>query len=198
MTKPTDILKEEHQVILKVLECLDNIASVPGPIPPKIGGKILDFIQNFADRCHHGKEEDRLFVMMEAQGFPRGSGPLGCMLEEHELGRQYVEKMKGSLDGGERGEKEQMKTFKNNALELVDLLRQHIAKEDNILFPMAESNLEEEDESKLWEEFQEVESLAGGRRHHHYIELAREICEHCEVEVLPGDLYPQIQRYFLT
>ena len=45
------------------------------------------FFRDFADKCHHGKEEDRLFVKMVEAGFLQNSGPIAVMLSEHDAGR---------------------------------------------------------------------------------------------------------------
>src|SRR3974390_476213 len=85
----TDILRKEHDVILKMLDATDAVGrrlvlSEKGlPDPP---GGLLDFFLLFADLCHHGKEEDLLFPLLEKKGIPRGGGPIGVMLSEHGRG----------------------------------------------------------------------------------------------------------------
>ncbi len=69
----------------------------------------------FADQCHHGKEEDLLFPAMEAAGIPRESGPIGVMLEEHNIGRQYVRGMAEAVSGYRAGETQAGRAFAQNA-----------------------------------------------------------------------------------
>jgi len=81
--KPTEILVYEHDIIkraIKVLEAVDRRFeagddSVVAAYPP-----LIDFIREFADRCHHGKEEDILFKLLERRGMPR-MGPIGVLSE---------------------------------------------------------------------------------------------------------------------
>jgi hemerythrin-like domain-containing protein len=103
--KPTEELKEEHKVILRMLKILDKAAQnleEGKEVHAKVFKKAVDFIRNFANRCHHSKEEDTLFPMMEKYGIPREGGPLGVMLYEHTLGRNFV---KGLAEAAEKYEK---------------------------------------------------------------------------------------------
>ena len=94
--RPTEILMQEHRVIEQVLDCLDAIANKTESgeqLDQHSATQAIDFFANFADRCHHGKEEDCLFPMLEQKGFSREQGPTGVMLHEHEVGRQHVRGM---------------------------------------------------------------------------------------------------------
>ena len=96
-----------------------------------------EFFRNFADACHHGKEEDRLFAKMVEHGFPKEQGPIAVMLIEHDEGRRCVRILAnvgagpGPLQPGEREE------VRRDAAVFISLLRQHIQKEDKVLYPMA-------------------------------------------------------------
>ena len=77
--KPTQILENEHRVIEQVLDCLDKIADrceTDGRLDAESAREAVDFFRNFADRCHHGKEEAELFPLMHARGFPQEGGPV--------------------------------------------------------------------------------------------------------------------------
>ena len=99
--RSTDILQNEHRVIEQVLGCLEKMAAqaVEGKLDEPSAREALDFFQTFADGCHHHKEEDHLFPLMEAKGFPRHGGPTGVMLHEHEEGRRHVKAMRSALAG---------------------------------------------------------------------------------------------------
>src|SRR5262245_63752201 len=88
--RATDILMDEHRVIEQVLNCLEKLAD-HCETGEKLDGasalEALEFFRNFADRCHHGKEEGHLFPLLEARGLSRNRGPTGAMLNEHEEGR---------------------------------------------------------------------------------------------------------------
>jgi hemerythrin-like domain-containing protein len=177
MTRVTHILKAEHRVIEQVLDCLEMIAQKArsdGRIERDSASEVVRFLRGFADACHHGKEEDRLFPAMVSKGVPGDVGPVGVMLAEHDQGRAAVREMDAlvSVDGGDP------EAFATVALGFVELLRDHILKEDNILFPMADSVLSEDDQSALLGEFEYVESEEiGVGVHEEYLELADRLAQ---------------------
>ncbi|MBD3160600.1 MAG: hemerythrin [Candidatus Eisenbacteria bacterium] len=156
--KPTEILMEEHRKIEQVLEALEERArAIQGgePIDPHWAGDALRFIREFADKCHHAKEEDQLFPMMEQRGFPAQMGPIAVMLHEHEEGRACVVAMEdAAADPQAEGASER---FVRAARSYATLLRGHIMKEDQVLYPMADSAFSETDQEELAERFRKVE-----------------------------------------
>ena len=88
-----EILMDEHRVIERVLDAFERMLSL-GVIDKAFTIKALDFFRQFADGCHHHKEEEQLFPAMESAGTPVEAGPIGCMLHEHELGRELVARMR--------------------------------------------------------------------------------------------------------
>ena len=98
----------------------------------------MKFIRLFADACHHGKEEDLLFTTLEEHGMPRDAGPIAVMLYEHRLGREHVAAMVAALPGARRAEEGAVPRLVNAGRSYVELIRNHILKEDNVLFDMAD------------------------------------------------------------
>lgn len=138
--KATEILTQEHRVIERVLDALESAAvhaEAGTPIRPSFFTDVADFIHHFADGCHHRKEEGVLFKAMEAAGMSAEDGPIAVMLAEHERARALTRSMAAAADrwqqgdGGARGETLRV------ARECVALLREHILKEDSVLFPLA-------------------------------------------------------------
>jgi hemerythrin-like domain-containing protein len=158
--KPTEILSGEHRIIEQVLDCLEIIAqngAAEGRLDKNSAEEALDFFRNFADRCHHGKEEAYLFPAMEAKGFPRQSGPTGVMLQEHEQGRDHIRGMAEAIPGAAAGQRAAVARFVAHAYGYVGLLREHIEKEDHCLFTMANQALSDEDQRTLLDAFEHVE-----------------------------------------
>ncbi len=158
--KPTDILKEEHRAIERMLTVLETTVQrmeSGDNISPQIIRDAISFIQQFADRCHHGKEETILFSAMEQKGFSREFGPLAVMLSEHDQGRSYVRGMLDALEEHESKKSEAMPRLAHNARSFVQLLREHIMKEDNVLFVMADQQFTESEQAFLSQEFARVE-----------------------------------------
>jgi len=167
--KPTDILSSEHRVIEQVLSCLEKMldqAAAAGRLEPQPAKDAVAFFRNFADRCHHGKEEAHLFPAMEARGFPRQGGPTGVMLQEHEQGRACVRGMDEAIDEAARGQREALDRFTRFARQYISLLRAHIEKEDHCLFAMANQAFSDQDQEELLRAFQRVEAEEMGRGTH--------------------------------
>ncbi len=176
---PTEELKSEHRIILKVLDAamreVDTIART-GTVREDVVLKIIDFVRNFADACHHAKEEKRLFVKMSERGMPLNAGPLAVMLHEHEEGRRLVKAAADALPLASQGDKHALGILKDGLAGYADLLRTHIGKEDNILYPMADTLLTAADQKALTEAFARVEEVeTGAGVHEKYHELAEEL-----------------------
>jgi hemerythrin-like domain-containing protein len=140
VSKPIDVLMEEHRLIEQVLGSLESYAvAIEGGLALErpVVGEYAEFFRGFADAYHHGKEEDILFQRMIERGFPSGSGPLAAMLHEHTQGRARVGVLGrvGQAEGPVETPERQAVLVAAN--EFVPLLRQHILKEDRILYPMA-------------------------------------------------------------
>jgi len=140
--KATEILIAEHRLIERVLDTLQEGAqqlAARQPVPAGFFLDAADFIRNFADRCHHQKEEGVLFKTMVEHGFPQDQGPIAVMLFEHEQGRGFTSALAEAAARFERGDESAREEVVMNALAYVSLLRQHIQKENNILFRMADN-----------------------------------------------------------
>ena len=173
----TDILSAEHRVIEQVLACLDKLSDLDDaqvfPVTP--AGEILDFFKNFADRCHHGKEEVHLVPAMEENGFSATQGPTAVMRSEHEQGRLYIEAMSKALEmlRSDTNNRESRQHFRRSAKDYIRLLGDHIFKEDTVLFPMAENCLSNREKDELVSEFTRVEKdIMGEGTHESYLKLA--------------------------
>lgn len=119
---------------------------------------MVRFFKEFADRAHHGKEEDHLFPALERHGMPREGGPIGVMLVEHDDGRAAVGGMRTAL----AATPPDLDEFASHAAPFVELLRGHIAKEDHVLFRMAEESLPADTVTELESLFDKVTTLEIG------------------------------------
>jgi len=176
---PVEVLMDEHRLIeriLKIVAAASNRLASREEVEVSIFERAIDFIRTFADRCHHRKEEDTLFPVFEQRGIPRQGGPIGVMLEEHEAGRRYVRSMAEALEKYKAGDSSQAEAVVENALSYVELLSQHIPKEDNILYPMGDRLITDEDRRRLIERFEEIEEKEIGEGvHEHYHRLVEEL-----------------------
>jgi len=153
---PTERLVKEHEKILAVLDLQDTLSAgiQRGEHPPAdLCEQIVMFMRVFADDRHHHKEEDLLFPALERAGMPRNGGPVGVMLHEHEIGRGLMARMAEAASRWATGDAEGLSAFAIAAKEHAALLRSHIQKENQILFPMAERFLDAETKRDLAAQF---------------------------------------------
>ena len=174
--KATEALKYDHRVIEKVLDVLERLTAASAQASLETWRKALDFIRNFADKCHHLKEEKVLFPALEEHGIAHEGGPIGMMLMEHEEARGYVKVMVAALALAEKDPKDARTTLVENARAYLRLLREHIRKEDEVLFEMADEVLTQEEQKELLQEFEEHEAKEiGPGVHERYLKLADEL-----------------------
>lgn len=163
---PTQVLKEEHTLILQALDALERkITQVESgaPADPAYFEKAVEFLRTFADKCHHAKEEHLLFKTMVERGFPREAGPIAVMLHEHDIGRAFVRGI-AEAAASPAPDDAAVRRIIENGRGFIQLLRAHIDKENTILFPMADNVLGPEDQAyleKAFERFEAEETGAG-------------------------------------
>jgi hemerythrin-like domain-containing protein len=154
MKDVTGMLKEEHQLILKAIDViLNECEQLDGgqELEKSFFEKAIDFIKNYADKFHHAKEEDILFEKLNSDTVQMHCNPIPQMLYEHDTGRDFVKGMERGLEENDK------KTVIENARGYAYLLKDHIMKEDNILYPMAEEALNDEQKDAILKEYNEVE-----------------------------------------
>lgn len=134
---PTGILRDEHRLILRVLDGLEAFLDRDTRDADR-AREFVEFFSLFTDALHHGKEEDHLFGTLVEQGFPLHQGPIAQMLQEHELGRALVRQMATAVEGLAADPDPSRRAFDYAGRSYIDLLRQHIRKEDGALFEMAD------------------------------------------------------------
>jgi len=182
--KATEILIEEHEVIMRVLVAMVKAVKAidDGNENPGFFLDAADFIKGFADGCHHAKEEGALFPAMEAGGIPVQGGPIGMMLAEHAQARVYTRLMRDAAEKWQRGDPSASRDVISNAVEYVRMLRMHIQKENNILFPMADRAIPLEKQHVLWDEFERIEKEELGEGIHERYEALAEKLEHMSLK----------------
>jgi hemerythrin-like domain-containing protein len=156
MNTATKNLEDDHVHILRLIEVMEHIT---GSDDPDIADMemIVDTIRNFADGLHHAKEENIFFPFLVGKGFSNSSGPVAVMLHEHVLGRNFVKGMADNIALYKSGNKEALAGIFTNMSEYDSLLKNHISKENNILFQMANRVLSESDHRDLLISFEEAQ-----------------------------------------
>jgi hemerythrin-like domain-containing protein len=137
MADAIDTMMSEHRLIEKVLDALDGYAGSirnGDDVSSEDMSGFVTFFREFADAKHHAKEEEILFTAMINAGFPREAGPIAVMLHEHTVGRDLVGVMAAATSDWNNDSRQRAA---GAATEFGGMLRAHIQKEDNILYPMA-------------------------------------------------------------
>lgn len=175
---PCQILVDEHDVIVSVIEAVEIMIdrSECVDLDTDFFEKAFDFFAMFADKCHHGKEEVHLFPLLESRGIPHQGGPVGCMLREHDEGRAHVRAVRDALHSFSRGDHAAQQVVRLEAKALCELLRQHIQKENQILFVVGDQVMSDPDKERLVREFScaQHDTLPPGT-HDRYTSLAAEL-----------------------
>ena len=175
MAKATEVLMAEHRGIERMLAALERDlgrleAGDAAPVPLFAQG--VDFLRNFADGCHHHKEEKLLFPALAAHGVPVEGGPIGVMLHEHDLGRGHIRAMADALPRAEAGDAAALRDLATAARAYIQLLRDHIQKEDQVLFQMADRTLSADEQERMAVEFDRVEDeVIGPGVHERYHQM---------------------------
>ena len=156
MGTATKNLEDDHVHILRLIEIIELIVRTEAADIEKIE-EIVEIIRNFADGIHHAKEEQLFFPYISDKGFPPNQGPVAVMLHEHILGREFVKSISDNISKYSNGNIDSLGEIFNNMNGYAVLLKNHISKENNILFRMADRVLSESDHRKLLESFGEAE-----------------------------------------
>jgi hemerythrin-like domain-containing protein len=146
-------LRHEHEVILRALGALERAGAgldAARPVDEAALRELVALIRTFADRCHHGKEEDQLFPLLRAKGL---GDVLTPFLADHAEGRGYLVTLSGSAPASARAA---------SARRYVGLLRDHIERENEVLFPMVDQALTLAEHARLAASYAEVEQRVVG------------------------------------
>ncbi len=160
MATATKLLRHEHEAILKMLDVTEKVANRlqrGEAVRQEVLANLQEFFRLFADQCHHGKEEDLLFPLLEQKGVPRAGGPIGVLLDEHEEGRSLIRQMRDAAEAAKSGVTGAGSRWAGAARRYAGLLRGHIEKENNVLFMMAERVLSPREQEQLAEDFEKLE-----------------------------------------
>jgi hemerythrin-like domain-containing protein len=158
-------LRDEHDGIKTMLRILDNYCERlenGEAVDLDDGAAMVEFLRVYADKCHHEKEEQLLFPLLERLGVPRAGGPIEIMLEDHDQGRAHVRGMAEALERLRGGDGEAGSAFAENGRNYIRLLTEHIEMEDEAVFDMAEMRLSPAQLETLAAEFATVEKVNGG------------------------------------
>ena len=171
----TASLRRDHDLIEKVIKAMESTIQLLNDgkqIPESILLPVIDFSKNFTDVCHHSKEENSLFPALEQAGMPRNMGPIAMMLMDHERSREIGKEMESSArDYISSGNSTKLIS---DMQQYVEHITEHLWKENNRLFMMAEARLQyvSKKVDKELNEIEESKLKEIGKTREHYEQLA--------------------------
>jgi len=158
---PAGPLMQEHRVIERMIAVLDRelgAAARDGRIDPRFIDRAVDFIRTYADRCHHGKEEDILFrVLAEKDLPPQLEAEMDGLIADHVHGRSLTGQLVSANERYRAGDEEALTAITGAMGELVAFYPVHIAKEDRHFFKPALECLSDEERDQMLVDFEEFE-----------------------------------------
>jgi len=156
MTTATQNLENDHVQILRLIDVMERITETDTPAVEHLE-LIVKVIREFADGLHHAKEEQLLFPLMVQKGFSNESGPVAVMLHDHAEGRNFVKGIAKNIALFNQGDSGALKAVYSNMLGYADLLKNHIGKENNVLFRMADKAFTSAEQESLVLDFTKME-----------------------------------------
>lgn len=178
MSGPLHALRHEHRIIERALHALDGICirlEWGDRVPSSTLVQLVGFINEFADRFHHGKEEAYLFPALERRGIVRNGGPLAALESQHEIERQLTATMRRAVAEYSDLDPESRQHFVDAARKYTGHLVAHIQAEDSLLFRLADEVLEEADIAEMQQGFERAESELSPRTREEFERLASEL-----------------------
>lgn len=178
--KATEELEHEHRIIEQVVGgmavLIDKLES-GREVDQSVFTDLSEFLHTLGDTCHHGKEEDYLFKLLERKGVPVSGCPLAVLVHDHEKSRKLVSDLKLESELYRRIPSEGRRGLIDTLRKLVEFYPSHIWKEDYLLFPMAEKLLSKSEQKELSAQFAQHEARIGADVHHGFEQLAGRILE---------------------
>jgi hemerythrin-like domain-containing protein len=171
-----EALTEEHRMVERIAYSLEVGArrlEAREALSPGFFLEAADLARGFIDLCHHRKEETVLFPALQAAGVSDRGGLINELLQEHEQGRLLVHEVRAAAEKFRGGDVGSAGLIWYNARKYVDLLREHMNKEEVLLFPLVERVIHGERRIQLAKDFDRVEEEETGEgQHERYLAAA--------------------------
>lgn len=149
----TDLMND-HSIIEKAIIILEKQIERPQKNWNMIQ-TLVDVLWDYGEQCHNMKEEKVYFPLLIANGMPQ-QGPIAVMLQEHESERNYLNQIKQFLSEADKANTN-VAAFEEIIHEYSSLTKDHIWKENDILYPMGKKFVNPDDEPYLTTEFRRIE-----------------------------------------
>jgi hemerythrin-like domain-containing protein len=171
--KPTEDLKYEHKAITLMLNVMSNISK--NIKDKKVFytndvEKIIDFLFVYVDKCHRNKEETVFFPALLLSKSPNES--IGQIINEHSMGKGYLDEILCCVENCKIGSTFSCERIADCIANYVELIQNHIQKEENDYFPEANKALSVEAQLEISKQFKLInDEFVGLDIHKRYEEL---------------------------
>ena len=156
MNTATQNLENDHVYIIRLIDVMEKMVLNCATDTAHME-LVVNLIKTYADGFHHAKEEQVLFPLLEEKGFSKVHGPVAVMLHEHVEGREFVKGISQRIDVYKAGNVSALPEIYQYMQGYVDLLREHINKENNVLFKLADKALSSDEQLELLNKFGSIE-----------------------------------------
>lgn len=151
----------EHRLIERMIalikDALRRIRST-GKVDPVFVDTVVDFIRMYADRTHHGKEEDILFRSMERKKIsPRERRMMIELIEDHVFGRATTKALVDANTRYRNGDDAALADIVEKIATIVEFYPRHIEKEDKVFFPASKAYFTDEEDQAMLAEYWEFD-----------------------------------------
>jgi len=147
----------EHRLIERMLAIIQDAlaeARKTKKIDPVFVDTAVDFVQTYADRTHHGKEEDILFLALKTKGLSEpDQRVMDELIEEHVFGRITTKALVEANARYRNGDSSALEEIVRCLHTLVDFYPKHIEKEDAVFFPASRAYFSEAEDQAMLDEF---------------------------------------------
>jgi hemerythrin-like domain-containing protein len=154
--KPRGPLMIEHRLIEEMIELIKKESSKikeTKNVEPSFIDTAVDFIRIYADKTHHGKEEDILFRECAKKKMTEEDAKvMNELIEEHKFGRKIVGELVTAKEEYLKG-KDTLKIILEKLDTLVEFYPKHIEKEDKNFFLNSEKYFTEDEQQEMLKEF---------------------------------------------
>jgi hemerythrin-like domain-containing protein len=175
------MLMMEHRLIEKMLKVVEkevaynNVNNKDSAVDTVFIDTVVDFIRMYADRTHHGKEEDILFRNLENKNLTKDDRTMmGDLIDDHIKARKEVKELVAANDRYRNGDSRSTEIIKEKLAFLIRFYPEHIRKEDTIFFPNAERYFTDAELDKMLDDFREFD---GKMIHQKYGKLYESLAE---------------------
>ncbi|RPI35027.1 MAG: cation-binding protein [Nitrospiraceae bacterium] len=151
----------EHRLIERMIYVINRklkLVEQTKEVDPFFLDLAVDFIRTYADRTHHGKEEDILFKKLESKNLSNADRQvMNELIEEHALGRKTTKALADANLQYRNGNDSALALITAQLRTLVGFYPKHIEKEDKVFFPASRTYMTDEEDQTMLAEFMEFD-----------------------------------------